>query len=47
MGHERHQQPRSKTQFSRLVDLAARGEAFAIAKAGKPPVKASAVDAPS
>ncbi len=29
----------AKTQLSRLVDLAARGETFIIAKAGKPMVK--------
>lgn len=29
----------AKTQLSRLVDLAARGEPFVIAKAGKPMVK--------
>ena len=37
----------AKTQLSRLVDRAARGEAFVIAKAGKPLVKVSAVDVPS
>ncbi len=37
----------AKTQLSRLVDRAARGEAFVIAKAGKPMVKVSAVDAPA
>ena len=37
----------AKTQLSRLVDRAARGEAFVIAKAGKPLVKVSAIDAPS
>ncbi len=36
-----------KTQLSRLVDRAARGEAFVIAKAGKPLVKVSAVDSPA
>jgi prevent-host-death family protein len=36
----------AKTQLSRLVDRAARGEAFVIAKAGKPLVKVSPVDAP-
>ena len=36
----------AKTQLSRLVDRAARGEAFVIAKAGKPLVKVSAIDAP-
>ena len=37
----------AKTQLSRLVERAARGEAFVIAKAGKPLVKVSAIDAPS
>jgi prevent-host-death family protein len=37
----------AKTQLSRLVDRAARGEAFIIAKAGKPLVKVLAVDAPA
>jgi len=36
----------AKTQLSRLVDRAARGESFVIAKAGKPLVKVSALDAP-
>lgn len=36
----------AKTQLSRLVDRAARGEAFVIAKAGKPLVKVAALDAP-
>lgn len=36
----------AKTQLSRLVERAARGEAFVIAKAGKPLVKVSAIDAP-
>jgi antitoxin (DNA-binding transcriptional repressor) of toxin-antitoxin stability system len=36
----------AKTQLSRLVDTAARGESFAIAKAGKPMVKVVAFDAP-
>ena len=36
----------AKTQLSRLVDRAAKGEAFVIAKAGKPLVKVSRVDAP-
>ena len=36
----------AKTQLSRLVDRVARGDAFVIAKAGKPRVKISAVDAP-
>ena len=37
----------AKTQLSRLVDRAARGEAFVIAKAGKPLVKVSPIDAPA
>lgn len=37
----------AKTQLSRLVDRAVHGEAFVIAKAGKPLVKVSAVDAPA
>ncbi len=37
----------AKTQLSKLVDRAARGEAFVIAKAGKPLVKVSAVKAPA
>lgn len=36
----------AKTQLSRLVDLAARGESFVIAKAGKPLVKVIALNAP-
>ena len=36
----------AKTQLSRLVDLAAKGEPFVIAKAGKPLVKVVALDAP-
>lgn len=36
----------AKTQLARLVERAARGEAFVIAKAGKSLVKVSAVDAP-
>lgn len=36
----------AKTQLSRLVDRAARGEAFVIAKAGKALVKVSPIDAP-
>ena len=36
----------AKTHLSRLVDRAARGEVFVIAKAGKPMVKVSAIDAP-
>lgn len=37
----------AKTQLSRLVDAAAKGESFIIAKAGKPMVKVMALDAPS
>ncbi|MBV9496920.1 MAG: type II toxin-antitoxin system Phd/YefM family antitoxin [Acidobacteria bacterium] len=37
----------AKTHLSRLVDRAARGETFVIAKAGKPLVKVSPVDAPN
>jgi len=36
----------AKTQLSRLVDQAAKGESFIIAKAGKPLVKVVALDAP-
>lgn len=36
----------AKTQLSKLVDQAARGEPFVIAKAGKPLVKVVALDAP-
>ena len=36
----------AKTQLSRLVERAARGEAFIIAKAGKPMVKVVPLDAP-
>jgi prevent-host-death family protein len=37
----------AKTHLSKLVDRAARGEAFVIAKAGKPLVKVTALDAPA
>jgi antitoxin (DNA-binding transcriptional repressor) of toxin-antitoxin stability system len=37
----------AKTQLSRLVEAAARGEGFVIAKAGRPMVKVAAVDAPA
>ena len=37
----------AKTQLSKLVDRAAKGEAFVIAKAGKPLVKVTALDAPA
>jgi prevent-host-death family protein len=36
----------AKTQLSKLVDQAVKGEPFVIAKAGKPLVKVSALDAP-
>ena len=36
----------AKTHLSRLVERAARGEAFVIAKAGKPMVKVMPLDAP-
>lgn len=36
----------AKTQLSKLVDEAAKGESFVIAKAGKPLVKVTALDAP-
>jgi len=36
----------AKTQLSRLIEEAARGESFIIAKAGKPMVRVSALDAP-
>ncbi len=38
---------KAKTQLSKLVERAAQGESFVIAKAGKPMVKVVAVDAPS
>ncbi len=37
----------AKTHLSRLVERAAKGEAFVIAKAGKPLVKVMPLDAPS
>jgi prevent-host-death family protein len=37
----------AKTNLSKLVAEAARGESFVIAKAGKPLVKVVALDAPS
>ena len=37
----------AKTHLSRLVEKAAQGESFVIAKAGKPMVRVSALDAPS
>lgn len=36
----------AKTHLSKLVDRAAKGEAFVIAKAGKPLVRVTALDAP-
>ncbi len=36
----------AKTQLSKLVDRAAKGESFVIAKAGKPLVKVTALDTP-
>jgi prevent-host-death family protein len=36
----------AKTHLSRLVERAAKGEGFVIAKAGKPLVKVMALDAP-
>jgi len=38
---------KAKTQLSRLVDEAANGKPFIIAKAGKPMVKVTALDAPT
>jgi prevent-host-death family protein len=37
----------AKTHLSRLIDQAARGEPFIIAKAGKPLVKVVPIDAPT
>ncbi|MBM2810833.1 MAG: prevent-host-death family protein [Chloroflexi bacterium] len=37
----------AKTQLSKLIDQAVKGEAFVIAKAGKPLVKVAALDSPS
>ena len=37
----------AKTNLSRLVERASRGESFVIAKAGKPLVKVSALDTPA
>jgi prevent-host-death family protein len=36
----------AKTQLSKLVEQASRGESFVIAKAGKPVVKVTAISAP-
>ena len=37
----------AKTHLSRLIERAAKGESFIIAKSGKPMVKVIAVDTPS
>ncbi|MER8366750.1 type II toxin-antitoxin system prevent-host-death family antitoxin [Mesorhizobium sp. M1378] len=37
----------AKTHLSRLIDRAAKGESFIIAKSGKPMVKVVAIDAPA
>jgi prevent-host-death family protein len=37
----------AKTQLSRLVDRAVSGESFVIAKAGKPLVRVTSIDAPT
>ena len=37
----------AKTHLSKLVEAAAKGESFIIAKAGKPLVKVTALDAPA
>lgn len=37
----------AKTQLSRLVDKASRGEPFVISKAGKPLVKVTALSSPT
>jgi prevent-host-death family protein len=37
----------AKTQLSKLVDQASKGESFIIAKAGKPIVKVTALSAPT
>jgi len=37
----------AKTQLSKLVDQAAKGDAFVIAKAGKPLVRVAALDVPA
>ena len=36
----------AKTQLSKLIDQASKGEPFVIAKAGKPVVKVAALNAP-
>jgi prevent-host-death family protein len=37
----------AKTHLSRLIDRAAKGESFVIAKSGKPMVKVVAIDTPA
>jgi prevent-host-death family protein len=37
----------AKTHLSRLIEQAAKGQPFIIAKAGKPLVKVTAIDAPA
>ena len=37
----------AKTHLSRLIDAAVKGESFIIAKAGKPLVQVTALDAPA
>ncbi len=37
----------AKTQLSKLVDRASKGDSFVIARAGKPLVKVAALDAPA
>jgi prevent-host-death family protein len=37
----------AKTQLSRLIDQAVKGEPFVITKAGKPLVKVAALDSPA
>jgi prevent-host-death family protein len=37
----------AKTHLSKLIEKAAQGESFIIAKAGKPMVKVMAIDAPT
>lgn len=37
----------AKTQLSKLIEAAAKGESFIIAKAGKPMVKVTALSAPT
>ena len=37
----------AKTQLSKLVEAASKGESFVIAKAGKPVVKVTALNAPT